>query len=176
VAVIIREAATDADYAAFGALIREYVGWCRERYRDDPWLIEAAFSYQSLDDELGRLRTSYGPPKGRTLLADVGGEVGGAVAYRDLGREGDQRICEMKRLYVPAGFHGRGLGKALCQSLIAQAAADGFSLMRLDTGKAFTEAIRLYESVGFSRCAPYIDYPEGMTPLMVFMDIKLAAP
>ena len=166
---IIREARTEADYRAFGDLIREYVDWCRARYSSEPWLMEMAFSYQSLDSELERLPAAYGPPKGKTLLAEVGGEVRGAVAYRDLG----QGVCEMKRMYVPGRFNGQGLGRALCQSLIAQAKTDGFSLMRLDTGNAFAEAIGLYKSVGFADCAPYIDYPDRMKPMMVFMDRTL---
>jgi GNAT superfamily N-acetyltransferase len=169
VTAIIREAASAADYRAFGELIREYVDWARQRYAEHPWLIEMAFSYQSLDRELEMLSTAYGPPKGKTLLADVGGEVRGAVAYRDLG----QGACEMKRMFVPGRYHGQGLGKALCQALIAQAKADGFSVMRLDTGKLFAEAIGLYQSVGFGHCEPYIDYPDRMKPMMVFMDRKL---
>ena len=81
-AAVIREASGEADYAAFGELVREYVGWCRERYCDMPWLIEMAFSYQSLDSELETLRGSYGPPNGRAFLAVEGDQVRGCVAYR----------------------------------------------------------------------------------------------
>jgi GNAT superfamily N-acetyltransferase len=36
-----------------------------------------------------------------------------------------------------------------------QARADGHRLLRLDTGKKLTEAIRLYEKLGFQECPPY---------------------
>jgi GNAT superfamily N-acetyltransferase len=170
VTAIIREAVSASDYRAFEELIREYVDWARERYVKHSWLIEMAFSYQSLDRELEMLSAAYGPPRGKTLLADVGGEIRGAVAYRDLG----QGVCEMKRMFVPGRFHGQGLGRALCQALIAQAKADGFIQMRLDTGKLFAEAIGLYLSVGFERCEPYIDYPDRMQSMLVFMNRKLA--
>lgn len=167
----IRQASSPADYAAFGALIREYVDWCRERYRDDPWLVEMAFGYQSLDRELEQLPTAYGPPNGRTLLAVDGEEVQGAVAYRRLTDE----ICEMKRMFVPNRFQGRGLGRRLCEALISTAQADGFSLMRLDTSRDMAEAIGLYRSAGFVPCAPYVDYPERLKPMILFMERPLGA-
>jgi hypothetical protein len=72
---MIASATTSADYAAFAAMIREYVEWCRKRYADDSWFIDAAFGYQSLEKELQTLPMSYGPPKGRTLLANADGEA-----------------------------------------------------------------------------------------------------
>ena len=108
-AAVIREASSEEDSAAFGELIREYVGWCRERYCDMPWLIEMAFSYQSLDSELGTLRASYGPPNGRTFLAVEGEQVRGCDAYRRIG----ESACEMKCMFVPTRFHGQGLGRRL---------------------------------------------------------------
>ena len=167
---VIREASSEADYAAFGTLVRQYVDWCRMRYRDDPGLIEAAFGYQDLDRELGRLAISYGPPNGKTLLA-VGdqGEVRGGVAYRRLA----DGACEMKRMFVPEAFHGRGLGRQLAEALIARATADGFPEMKLDTAQGMTEAIAMYRALGFSPCAAYIDYPERMKPLILFMSRPL---
>jgi GNAT superfamily N-acetyltransferase len=167
----IHEANTPEDYAAFGALIREYVEWCRSRYAHEPWLVDQVFSYQSLDEELRLLPAAYGPPNGRSLLAIADGEVRGAVAYRKL----SEHVCEMKRMFVPSRFHGQGLGAQLCKALIVRAEADGFHTMRLDTAAAFTEAINLYRSFGFTECPPYIDYPERMKPMIVFMEKALAA-
>ncbi|MEP7209478.1 MAG: GNAT family N-acetyltransferase [Alphaproteobacteria bacterium] len=169
-AVAIREACSADDYAAFGRLVRQYVEWCRERYADKPRLVEMAFGYQDLDRELERLAASYGPPKGKTLLAvDADGAVQGCVAYRSLG----DCVCEMKRMFVPAQFHGQGLGRRLCEALIETATADGFTLMRLDTASGMDEAIAMYRSQGFAPCAPYIDYPDRLTAMILFMDRKL---
>lgn len=167
----IRQAVSSADYVAFGALIREYVEWCRERYRDDPWLVEMAFGYQSLDIELDKLPTAFGPPNGKTLLAIDGDEIQGAVAYRRLSDD----VCEMKRMFVPSRFQGRALGRRLCDALIDQASADGFSLMRLDTSRDMAEAISLYRSAGFVACAPYVDYPDRLKPMILFMERSLGA-
>ena len=150
-------------------LIREYVDWCRARYSTQPWFFEAVFGYQDLDRELAGLTGAYTPPRGKALLAVRDGEVRGAVAYRRL----TGGICEMKRMFVPARFHGTGLGRRLSQAIIAQAREDGFSTMRLDTAKDFVEAQGLYRSMGFAPCSPYVDYPAPIKPMIVFMERDL---
>ncbi len=166
----IHTAATASDYGAFAGLIREYVDWSRARYQGDAWFIEQTFSHQSLESELQDLSVSYGPPNGKTLLARSDGQICGGVAYRRLSDE----ICEMKRLFVPDRFRGRGTGRRLCEAIVASATDAGFRLMRLDTGNRLTEAIGMYESIGFRICAPYHQYPEALMPYLVFMQMPLA--
>lgn len=162
-------AATEADYAAFGGLVRKYADWCRTRFAREAWMIDLAFSHQSLDRELESLAERYGPPNGKTFLARRGGAVIGCGAYRRRSEE----YCEMKRLFVPDRFRGHGTGRKLCDVLIADARAEGFKLMRLDTAAQMSEAVALYEAIGFRRCAPYNDYPERLMPHMVFMELAL---
>ena len=45
--------------------------------------------------------------------------------------------------------------------------------MRLDTGRQNTEALDMYESMGFVDCPPYHDYPADMLPGFVFMEKSL---
>ena len=118
----IRCAQTAADYAAFARLIREYVDWGRERYRDQAWFVDKVFGHQSLEQELQALGRAYGPPEGATLLAVSADEVRGAGAWRRLSGE----ICEMKRVFVPIRFQGQGLGRRLCQALMDEAGAAGY--------------------------------------------------
>lgn len=162
-------ATTEADYGAFGGLAREYVEWCRARFAQDSWMIEQALSHQSLDRELEALATRYGPPSGRAFLARRDTEIVGCGAYR---RRSDE-FCEMKRLFVPDRFRGHGTGRKLCEAIIASAREERFKLMRLDTAAQMTEAVALYEAIGFRRCAPYNEYPERLMPHMVFMELNL---
>ena len=164
-------ASTAAEYDAFAALIREYWGWLRTRYADHPGLMDGIGAHQGLQSELAAVATAYGPPEGKTLLALRNGEVCGGVAYKDL-HDGS---CEMKRMFVPERFQGHGTGRLLCESLIETASSDGFHLMRLDTGYLNAEATRMYESMGFSPCAPYRDYPADVLPHLRFMEKPLAA-
>lgn len=167
--IVIDLASNDADFAAFGVLVREYVEWCRARFAQDSWLIDEALSHQALDHELETLQTRYGPPSGRAFLARRDAEVVGCGAYR---RRSDE-FCEMKRLFVPDRFRGFGIGRKLCEALITGARAERFKLMRLDTAGPMSEAVALYEAIGFKRCAPYNEYPERLMPHMVFMELAL---
>lgn len=159
-------AATDDDYAAFGMLVREYWQWLRVRYGDLPGFIDAIGGHQALDAELDSLSSKYGPPAGKALLARRGNSVVGGVAYRDLANG----ACEMKRLFVPDRFQGQGTGRRLCQALLDEATADGYEVMRLDTGVQNEEAVSMYESLGFRECAPYLDYPADLLVHLRFME------
>jgi len=166
---VVISATTSQHYRDFATLIREYVDWCRERYAADSWFVDAAFSHQSLEQELQELSSSYGPPSGRAFLALSRDEVVGCIAYREL----SDTVCEMKRLFVRKGGQGRGTGRRLCMALIDAARSDGYTLMRLDTANLLTEAIALYRSVGFRDCPAYNDYPDDLMPYIVFMDIPI---
>ena len=168
----IYTATTASDYDAFAGLIREYVEWSRARYQGNAWFIDRAFSHQSLESELESLSASYGPPNGKTLLAQREGQICGGVAYRRLSDD----ICEMKRLFVPDRFRGQGTGRRLCEAIVESAKHAGFRLMRLDTGTLLAEAIGMYQSIGFRVCAPYHLYPEELMPYLVFMEMPLSGP
>jgi GNAT superfamily N-acetyltransferase len=76
----------------------------------------------------------------------------------------------MKRLFVRPDFRGQGLGLLLAERLIGEARAIGYQTMRLDTLPAMQSAIRLYEALGFVRCAAYYETP---LPDTVFMELRL---
>jgi len=164
-------ATSDDDYAAFGDLIREYWQWLLDRYADLPGFVDAVGGHQAIDAELEALATKYGPPAGTVLLARRDDVVVGAIAYRDLGKG----ACEMKRLFVPDRFQGHGTGRRLCQALLESAVADGYRAMVLDTGVHNTEAIAMYESLGFRECPPYHDYSAELLEHLRFMEIALVA-
>ena len=53
-------------------------------------------------------------------------------------------------MYVTGAARGRGLGRALCETLIARARALGYREMRLDTLNERVEALPLYsQALGF---------------------------
>jgi GNAT superfamily N-acetyltransferase len=161
----IRRADTAADYEGFGRVCRLYVDWCRARYADMPWFVEAVFGHQALDAELQQLAVKYGPPHGRVLIAEMDGRAVGGVAYR----QWSDGVCELKRLYVADAARGRGLGRRLSQAMMAQAVTDGFQTMLLDSADRLTEAIALYAALGFEAAAPYQIYPERLRPHVVYM-------
>ena len=163
-------AKSSEDFEDFGKICRAYVAWCRERYSDMPWFVEEVFGYQSLEDELKALPQKYGQPAGRTILVRGNEGVMAGGAYRRL----SDGVCELKRLFVIDGARGSGLGKQLSTALINAAMADGYTTMQLDTGNRLTEAVSMYESMGFKHIDPYQAYPERLMPYLVFMEKPLS--
>lgn len=123
-------------------------------------------SFQGFDREVQGLPGEYGPPDGAILIAYIGNEAGGCVALRRL----EKAICEMKRLYVRPQQRGLGLGRSLAVAVMDRARALGFRRMRLDTLSTLSEAMRLYESLGFRRIDPYYDNP---LPDVVYWELDL---
>lgn len=108
-------------------------------------------------------------PKGEIFVAMLDGTVTGCgMSY-----EQSPGACEIKRLYVAPGGRGHGLGRQLCNTLIEQARADGYALVRLDTMHSLTEAIRLYETLGFERRNAYYTLPDIAVPIVRFYELPL---
>jgi GNAT superfamily N-acetyltransferase len=166
---LIVEAARPAELDEVRWLMRAFVAWHRDRHVEDVDLIERYFDQRAFDDELAGLPGKYARPHGRLLLASMDGRPAGCVALRDLG----DGLCEMKRMFVPETFRGRGVGRALAARIIAEGREAGYRAMRLDTSRRQGEAMRLYESCGFRRIPPYYDLAEDVKDWLVFFELAL---
>jgi putative acetyltransferase len=78
---------------------------------------------------------------------------------------------EIKRVYVPLNHRGKGIAIAMMEELENHLVKQALNYARLETGIHQTEAIGLYESLGYYRIEPFGDYQED--PLSVFMEKKL---
>lgn len=152
------------------SLMRAFLAWHRERHVADLALIERYFDQRAFDDELAGLPGKYARPHGRLLLAYLDRKPAGCVALRDLGGG----ICEMKRMFVPDVFRGQGVGRTLAERIVAEAKEAGYRAMRLDTSRRQAEAMRLYESMGFRRTAPYYAMTPDLKDWLVFFELGLA--
>jgi ribosomal protein S18 acetylase RimI-like enzyme len=122
--------------------------------------------FQNFESEMEQLPGKYGPPEGRLYLAFDGGQVVGCAGLRKI----EEGVCELKRLYVPPAYRGRGIGRKLVHQAVEEAHAIGYGHMRLDTLPSMRTAQELYRSLGFRRVAPYTNNPvEGA----IFLELKL---
>ncbi len=69
--------------------------------------------------------------------------------------------AEVKRMYVTPQWRGLGVAQALLGHLERLSHQKGLSVLRLETGIHQQEAAKLYERVGFSRCAAFGEYVEN---------------
>jgi putative acetyltransferase len=152
----VRPAAGATDMATVRALFQEYADW-----------LGIDLSYQGFDRELALLPGDYAPPAGRLLLADIAGAAAGCVGLRPL----EPGIGEVKRLYLRPAFQGRGLGRRLAETVVAQARAIGYRALRLDTLERLTAANALYVSLGFRPIPPYYHNP---TDGVLYYELDLA--
>jgi ribosomal protein S18 acetylase RimI-like enzyme len=167
--VEVFQASTKAELDDVRALMRAFVDWHRRRHVEDLGLIDRYFDAADFERELAGLPGKYAPPKGSLLIAYLDGKAAGCVVLRDLG----DGFCEMKRMFVPEASRGSGVGRALASRVIAEARAAGYASMRLDTSKRQNEAMRLYESLGFTRIVPYYALPDDMKNWLVFYELAL---
>jgi GNAT superfamily N-acetyltransferase len=167
--IVIRDAASRMELDDVRSLMRAFVAWHRERHADDIRLIERYFDRRAFDEELAALPGKYARPAGRLLIAYEDACPAGCVALRDLGAG----ACEMKRMFVPASFRGLGVGHALASRIIADARDAGYRRMRLDTSRRQSEAMRLYERIGFRRIPPYYEVPDDVRDWLVFLELDL---
>lgn len=95
----------------------------------------------------------------------IDGAIAGIGALKAL--EGDRG--ELKSMRVADGFRGAGVGRALLRHIVAQARERGMTSLWLETGTTpdFAAAQRLYESEGFTVCAPFEGYVDD--PFSIFM-------
>ena len=111
--------------------------------------------FQDFEAELAGLPGRYARPGGGLWLAWCGTEPAGCVAIRPL----EPVTCEMKRLYVQPTFRGHGLGRRLAERALAAAAEAGYRRVCLDTLPLMSDAIRLYQFLGFTPIEPYCHNP-----------------
>ena len=127
----------------------------RDLFREYEQFLQVDLCFQDFEQELANLPGKYAPPDGALLLALRNEQPVGCVALRKL----EENICEMKRLYVKPQGRGTGLGKNLAEEIINIARQLGYRLMRLDTLETLTEAVSLYQRLGFRQVPPYYDNP-----------------
>ena len=96
------------------------------------------------------------PPSGYLLLARLDGAAAGCGV---LVCHPDQKLGEIKRVWIAPQARGHGLARRVLHRLEAIAREQGLAYLRLDTNRVLHEAHRLYRSEGYSEIARFNDNP-----------------
>lgn len=131
---VVREAADSTDIDAVRGLVLAHV----DERATTPGI-------EHMKADALRLPGPYVAPRGAIWFARAGDEAVGCVALRPLPDD----VGEVKRMYVLPAWRGRGVGRALLQTLIERARALGYRRLRLGTLADMTQAQALYYSLGF---------------------------
>jgi carbonic anhydrase len=142
------------------ALSEAAISQTRNLFREYATTPEVVPCLEDFERELASLPGHYAPPGGRLLLAieesaEGPGEAIGCVALR----KWEPDTCEMKRLYVRPASRGKGAGRELVRSLIADARSIGYKKMLLDTLPSMKESHKLYRTLGFREIPAYQKNP-----------------
>ncbi len=122
---------TPAIHALIGGIFAEY-GYTLDLEREDPHL-QAPGPY-------------FRAAQGEFWVACRESRLAGTVAAA---RHAD--VLELKSLYVDPGQRRAGLGRRLCEQVLAFARAAGCGRVELWSDTLFIDAHRLYERLGFMR-------------------------
>jgi DNA-binding MarR family transcriptional regulator/ribosomal protein S18 acetylase RimI-like enzyme len=96
-------------------------------------------------------------PHGCFLVAVSDGRTVACGGVRRLSND----AAEIKRMWVDEDWRGLGLGSRMLNTLEVRARELGHSIVRLDTNATLTEAIALYERVGYRAIGRYNDNPHA---------------
>jgi ribosomal protein S18 acetylase RimI-like enzyme len=130
--------ATSVDAASVARLLARFRDWFGGEPPDEE--IEQSV-HRLLDDP----NTEY------LLAADGDGEAAGVCQLRfRYGVWLSSEDCCLEDLYVADEARGAGLGRALVEAAIERATERGCRRIELDTNERNTQALALYESVGFT--------------------------
>jgi putative acetyltransferase len=141
----------------------------RRLFRAYETFLAISLSFQGFDKELQSLPGRYANENnGGLYLVYFQGQPVGCGAYYKL----EDGIAEIKRMYIDTEYQGQGLGKHLMHRMMADAKAQGYHTVKLDTLKRLMAANRLYKSLGFQDAERYNDCPH---PDVQYMQFDLSA-
>jgi GNAT superfamily N-acetyltransferase len=143
------------------------VAQARELFLEYAQSLGVDLCFQNFEQELAGLPGHYAPPSGRLFLAEYDGQLAGCAALR----QWQPGVCEMKRLYLRPSFRGKGLGRVIAETIIAEARNAGYQHMRLDTIEPIMkDAVEMYRKLGFKEIAPYRANPIAGA---IYMELQL---
>lgn len=147
----------------------EYLQWVNERVGQE---YGVSFDIAAILNQDMAGIGKFMPPAGRLLLGTVDHHLAGIACLKSL----LDNCGEIKRMYVRPPYRRLGLGRAMVERLLAEAAQIGYHRIRLDSARFMLDAHRLYRTLGFQEIAPYegSEIPLDFQRNWVFMQKEIA--
>ena len=100
-----------------------------------------------------------------------GSELLGCGALKEL----DPRHGEIKSMRTAMAHRQKGVARAILERILSEARSRSYVRLSLETGSqaGFLPARRLYESFGFTYCAPFADYTEDPNSAFMTRELKV---
>lgn len=117
------------------------------------------------NDTSDSLVEKYGSADATMFLARWQDAPAGCIAFSPF----DATTAEIHKFYVDPEFRGRGIGGTLMRTILAEIAKGRHNRIVLQTTVYMKNAIALYESFDFARCAPFRPIPDSIRHTEVFM-------
>lgn len=112
--------------------------------------LSADKGYTVSDPNLDNLFQLYSQPQSAYWVIEYEGEVAGGGGIAPL-LEGEPDVCELQKMYFLPVLRGKGLARQLALHAFDFARQQGFRRCYLETTGSLTQAIQLYQKLGFER-------------------------
>ena len=110
------------------------------------------------DKELDAMFEAYADPRAIYYVLTDGNNILGGAGIAPL-KGGEDKVCELQKMYFTAAARGKGLGCSMIQKCLDFARSYSFELCYIETMPNMEAAQKLYKKVGFD----YINHPMGNT-------------
>lgn len=115
--------------------------------------IQVDLCFQNFENELEQINIQYSNPSGGLFII-IDNETGESIGCIGI-RRFENKIAELKRMYVKDSHRNKGLGKKLLHNAIKLAKELRYEKIYLDTLDSMKTAIALYKSNGFREIESY---------------------
>ena len=115
--------------------------------------IQVDLCFQNFENELEQINIQYSNPSGGLFII-IDNETGESIGCIGI-RRFENKIAELKRMYVKDSHRNKGLGKKLLHKAIKLAKELRYETIYLDTLDSMKTAIALYKSNGFREIESY---------------------
>lgn len=166
--VIVRQA-SDGDMGDVQRLCWDYRAVLAEVTAPRPDIIDFYYAETDYAALMHALPQKHARPHGAIFVAELDGAVVGCGMTHRI----DAASSEIKRVFVNPAARGHGVASQIVEAAKAQAKADGYRRMVLDSIIWLADAVRLYDHLGFTPCPPYYAPDPRLDGLIIFREIAL---